>query len=212
MTRTLFVRLAALLTLLVLLVQAAWAISIPGFRGPDEPHHMNSILRLAEGGGWPAPGETMLDQSIVDAGKEAGMLVSGAESFVGLARTRLDNDRLAPQTQPPFRTYFRNIDVVPHGERSVLSLGEPSIEVDQMTQHPPPYYAGGAILVTAFDLDEQPWDQLLLALRLYGIVLTIPLVPSLIYSARRLGRGVPGLLQQASSPSAFPSSSRSLAG
>lgn len=204
MTRTVFVRLAALLTLLVLLAQTAWALSMPGFRGPDEPHHVNSILRLAEGGGWPTPGEPMLDQSFVDAGKEAGMLVSGAESFVGLARTRLDNDRLTPQTQAPFRTYFRNIDVVPHDERSVLSFGQPSIEVDQMTQHPPLYYAGGAIIVTAFDLDEQPWDRLLLALRLYGIALTIPLVPSLIYSARRLGARRPWALAAGFIPFGIP--------
>jgi len=204
MTRRLFVQLSIALTLLLLCVQAVWAISMPAFRGPDEPHHVNSIMRLADGGGWPAPGEARVDMSLVEAGKEAGMLVKGAETFVGAARTKLANDRLPPATTPPFRTYYRNMTVVPHEERSSLTTGRPGIEVDQMSQHPPVYYAGGALLVSALDLEEQPWDRMLLGLRLYGILLTAPLVPCIIYSARRLGASRPWALAAGFIPFAIP--------
>ena len=127
-----------------------------------------------------------------------------AEQFVGLGRTRLDNDRVEPATKPPFPSYFRNVDVVPHGERSTLTLGTAGAEVDQMSQHPPVYYAGGAAVVKIFDLDEQPWDRLLLGLRLYGILLTIPLVPSLIYSARKLGATRPWALTAGFIPFGIP--------
>ncbi|AZN30867.1 DUF2142 domain-containing protein [Flaviflexus salsibiostraticola] len=186
-----FVASAALLTLLVLVVQAVWAVSLPGFRGPDEPHHVNSILRLASGGGWPSPGHARVGSSVIEAARESGTITSSAEGFSGLARTKLGNDRAEPRTEPPFPTYFRNRQVTPHEERSatgsVPRLDPSSSEIDQMSQHPPVYYAGGALVTDLFNLDQQPWDRMLLGLRLYGIVLTLPLIPSLIYTARKLG-------------------------
>lgn len=191
MTRHLFIRLSALLTLIVLVVQAVWAISMPGFRGPDEPHHVNSILRLASGGGWPKPGDAMVDTAILDAGRESGTVVPSAETFAGIARTKLGNDSAEPNPDPPYPTSFRNVAVTPHENRSAVGeiqrVDPDSVEVDQMSQHPPVYYAGGAAVVNLFDLTQQPWDRMLLGLRLYGIALTIPLVPALIYGARRLG-------------------------
>lgn len=191
MTRRAFVGAAGLLTLLVLTVQAVWAVSLPGFRGPDEPHHVNSIFRLASGEGWPAPGDARVAPTIIEAGRQSGTLVSGARIFAGLSRTKLANDRAEPRLEPPFPTYFRNREVVPHENRvsigRVKRVDPASFEIDQMSQHPPVYYAGGAAVVRLLDLDEQPWDRMLIGLRLYGILLTVPLVPSLIYSARRLG-------------------------
>ncbi len=186
-----FIGATGLLTLIVVLFQLVWAVSMPSFRGPDEPHHVNSIMRLANGGGWPAPGEAKVDTAILKAGKEAGIVTSKATDFVGLSRTRLANDRLPEATKAPFPTKFRNVQVTPHEDRSsisnVLRLDPDATEVDQMSQHPPVYYAGGAFAVNLFDLDEQPWDRTLLVLRIYGILLTIPVVPSLVYVARKLG-------------------------
>ncbi len=45
----------AAITLLVVTVAACWAVLTPAFRAPDEPQHLNSVLRLAYGGGWPPP-------------------------------------------------------------------------------------------------------------------------------------------------------------
>ncbi|WP_182353714.1 DUF2142 domain-containing protein [Flaviflexus huanghaiensis] len=186
-----FVTSAAVLTLLVLIIQVVWAVTLPGFRGPDEPHHVNSILRLASGGGWPPPGEARVDSSVIGAARESGTLTSGAQGFVGLNRTKLNNDRVEPRTEPPFPTYFRDREVVPHEKRSVIGTvaqADPaSVEVDQMTQHPPVYYAGGALVTRAFSLDELPWDRMLLGLRVYGILLTLPLIPAIVYTARKLG-------------------------
>ncbi|MEZ7898118.1 MAG: DUF2142 domain-containing protein [Flaviflexus sp.] len=191
MTKRFFVGATGALTLIVVLFQMIWAVSMPGFRGPDEPHHVNSIMRVASGGGWPAPGEAKVDSAIIDAGKEAGIITSRAVDFVGLSRTRLANDRLPEVTQAPFPTRFRNVQVTAHEDRSVIGsvqrLDPDSTEIDQMSQHPIPYYAGGAFVVDTFNLDEQPWDRLLLGLRIYGILLTIPVVPSLVYTARKLG-------------------------
>lgn len=191
LSKRFFIGVTGLLTLIVVLFQLVWAVSMPSFRGPDEPHHVNSIMRLANGGGWPAPGEAKVDTAILKAGKEAGIVTSKATDFVGLSRTRLANDRLPEATKAPFPTKFRNVQVTPHEDRSsisnVLRLDPASTEVDQMSQHPPVYYAGGALAVNLFDLDEQPWDRTLLVLRIYGILLTIPVVPSLVYVARKLG-------------------------
>jgi len=46
-------RALALVTALVTLVGGLWAVLTPAFRAPDEPQHVNSVLRLAYGGGWP---------------------------------------------------------------------------------------------------------------------------------------------------------------
>lgn len=184
MTRKSFVRASVLLTFLVVILQSVWALSMPAFRGPDEPHHVNSIMRVASGNGWPEPGDAMVDTKMIVAGREAGIITPGANDFTSRNRTRLLHGS-------PINQYFADTPVVPHDRRAsiypVEVAAEGALEVDQMTQHPPLYYAGGAVVVKIFDLEEAPWDRLLQVLRLYGIVLTIPVVPSFIYTARRLG-------------------------
>lgn len=184
MSRTRFIRVGILLTFLIVVIQSAWAVSMPGFRGPDEPHHVNSVMRIAGGGGWPAPGEAMLDPVVHTAGREAGLLRVGGAPFTSTNRTTLLNPRVAGFP-------FERVGVTPHEDRtSIAATGfneADAVEIDQMTQHPPLYYAGGALVVHALDLEDEPWDRVLLALRLYGIALTIPLVPATIYTARRLG-------------------------
>lgn len=184
MSRQSFVRSSVLLTLLVIILQSVWALTMPAFRGPDEPHHVNSIMRVASGEGWPVPGEAMIDPAVSEAGAQAGLIHDSSTPFTTHYRTRLLH---SSGYGPP----FADTPVTPHRLRSDIfpvSKAHPySVEVDQMTQHPPLYYIGGALVVKAFDLEEVPWDRLLQALRLYGIALTIPLVPATIYTARRLG-------------------------
>lgn len=184
MTRKTFIRASVALTLLILAVQAIWALSMPAFRGPDEPHHVNSIMRIASGEGWPEPGYPMVDTAIVEAGRESGVIREDSMTFTLADRTRLLHSRTTGQP-------FADTPVVPHRLRSPIypvEKADPAAqEVDQMTQHPPLYYAGGALVVKTFQLEDAPWDRALLALRLYGLVLTIPLVPATIYTARRLG-------------------------
>nr|WP_277814770.1 DUF2142 domain-containing protein [Flaviflexus huanghaiensis] len=172
------------MTLLTVIIQVVWALTMPAFRGPDEPHHVNSIMRLASGGGWPEPGGAMIDPVISEAGRQAGLIQSHEVPFTGEYRTRLLHGS-------SFGGPFADTPVTPHRLRDTVYPVEAhhpsSIEVDQMTQHPPLYYAGGALVVKAFGLEDAPWDRLVHVLRVYGIALTIPLVPATIYTARRLG-------------------------
>lgn len=201
MTRSSFVRSSALLTLLVVIVQTVWALTIPAFRGPDEPHHVNSILRIASGGGWPEPGDAMLDPKIIEAGQQSGMIVPDGEDFTRQNRTQLHFSGAS-------QANFVDMEVADREDRIVLfpveAASPESAEIDQMTQHPPVYYAGGALIVQAFDLEDAPWDRLVQVLRLYGIFLTIPLVPSIIYTARRLGASRPWALAAGFLPLAVP--------
>lgn len=184
MNRSRFIRGTVLVTLLVMAVQAVWAFVMPPFRGPDEPHHVNSIFRLASGQGWPEPGEAMVDPIIMDASKEAGLLLPDSDSFKYWNRSSLyqggiygNSFALTIVTAHPNRTVIDSVDAV-----------DPEATVrDQMVQHPPLYYAGGAAIVNILDLDEVPWDRALNVLRLYSILVASPLVFSMIYVARRLG-------------------------
>jgi hypothetical protein len=44
-----------------------WAVFVPGFRAPDELQHVNSVVRLAEGGGWPGPGDVRIEDETLGA-------------------------------------------------------------------------------------------------------------------------------------------------
>lgn len=185
MSRKVFLSLAVLVTVIVLSVQAVWAVMLPGFRSPDEPHHLNSILRIADGNGWPDPGAAMVDPQIMQASEEAGLIVPGAEGFAYVPDRRL--------LTPPGSGLASFYDFVPvaQPDRSVIgeiAAADPDATVrDQMTQHPPLYYGIGAVVVKALDLDQLPWDRLLLALRGLSLLLAAPLIPSLMYATRRLG-------------------------
>lgn len=183
-SRAAFVRLTALLTILVLAVQAAWALVTPGFRGPDEPHHVNSIFRVASGNGWPPPGEAMLDSTMMEVSRQAALIADDATGFT------LPERRLLVEPGRGLASFY-DAPVVPQPQRTPIgevAAADPDSAVrDQMTQHPPLYYASGAAVVRALDLDQMPWDRALLALRLFSILWTAPLVPCLVYAARRLG-------------------------
>src|SRR3982750_777157 len=54
-------------TVVFVATMVLWTIVTPAFRSPDEPQHVNSVLRLAEGGGWPAPGEAFVLPEVLRA-------------------------------------------------------------------------------------------------------------------------------------------------
>ena len=54
-------------TAIFLALMVLWSVVTPNFRNPDEPQHVNSVLRLAEGGGWPAPGEAFVMPEVLRA-------------------------------------------------------------------------------------------------------------------------------------------------
>ena len=199
MTQRMFRAAGAVLTLAFLLWQVMWAVLTPAFRGPDEPSHVNSVLRLANGGGWPDPGTPHIDNSILNAARDSGFIFPDAQDFATPSRTSVEGTM--PKAVTPS---FAHIAVVPHGDRAPMTQGDPSNIVDQMTQHPPLFYALEASVFRAVGADSWHWDRQLLLMRLIGVLLTVPVVPCLLFTLRRIGCSRPVALAAASTVFAVP--------
>jgi 4-amino-4-deoxy-L-arabinose transferase-like glycosyltransferase len=169
-------RTLALLTIAVALWTTAWAVLTPGFRSPDEQNHLNSVVRVAYGGGWPAPGEAHFAPVTVQAVAEAAYPA----------------DLPGRWTYRDHATQFVDLTPIPADQRAQISAENAlpaqgtSATVDQMTQHPPAYYALGAAVLHATGTVDARWDHALLALRLLDVVLFAASVPLAAAAARRL--------------------------
>lgn len=163
MSQTVYRALVALLTATFAALGLGWALLTPAFHAPDEPQHLNSVLRVLRGEGWPAPGTAYLTVGTMQAAREAGFSAGYGSMVTGTP--------------------------VPRDERSVVSTsGDPfpdevSPSYDQMTQHPPAYYALGAGVLVALGEREATWNDQLLSLRLLGVALTLWVVPLAAASA-----------------------------
>ncbi|GAB4083699.1 hypothetical protein GCM10028784_03290 [Myceligenerans cantabricum] len=177
----------ALITALVAASAACWAVLTPAFRAPDEVQHLNSALRLAHGGGWPDPGDALVSPG-VDAAREQSAVATDVPGRY------LDRDD---------REQYVDVPPVPDGDRVVIGPGNAlaadlppgtdtstwSVDsIDQMTQHPPLYYALAAGWLRLTGTSEARWDHQLLALRLFDVLLFAP-VPLLAAGAARLVTG-----------------------
>nr|WP_246256506.1 DUF2142 domain-containing protein [Isoptericola halotolerans] len=164
------------MTLAVALWAVAWAALTPGFRSPDEQNHLNSVIRVAYGGGWPAPGDAyfapVTDQAVTEAAYPADL--------PGRWRYRADEAQ------------FVDVVPVPAAERVRIDAGNAlpvegsDATVDQMTQHPPAYYVLGAGVLHATGTADARWDVALLTLRLLDVVLFAATVPLAAATVRRL--------------------------
>jgi 4-amino-4-deoxy-L-arabinose transferase-like glycosyltransferase len=187
----------ALITVLVMLTGVLWAVLAPPFRAPDEPQHVNSVLRLAYGGGWPAAGEALVGPA-VDAARGRAAL-----------RTDLPGRHFDREDVPPFLA----VPPVPDRDRFVVDAGNaladpvpagtstrhlPKDAVDQMTQHPPLYYALAALALRGTGMAEARWDHQLLALRLFDVALLLPVPLLAAAAARQLSGSRPAALVAAS--------------
>ena len=180
---TAYRRALALSTALVTLVGVVWAVLTPAFRAPDEPQHVNSVLRLAYGGGWPPAGEALVGPAVDEARDQAAL-------DTDVPGRHLDREDVpAFVTVPPLRDADRSLvtgenalaDPVPPGTDT---RGLDPAAVDQMTQHPPLYYAVAAGVLHVTGTAEARWDVQLLVLRLFDVVLLLP-VPLLTAAAVR---------------------------
>lgn len=177
----------ALITALVAASAASWAMLTPAFRAPDEVQHLNSALRLAYGGGWPGPGEALVSPGVVIARAEAA----------------LDSDVPGRYLDRPDEPQYAELPPTPDDERTVIGpdnarVGDlppgtdtstwPVEQIDQMTQHPPLYYAAAAGWLHLTGTVEARWDHQVLALRLLDVLLFAP-VPLLAAGAARLVTG-----------------------
>jgi hypothetical protein len=169
-------RTLALLTIAVALWTTAWALVTPGFRSPDEQNHLNSVVRVAYGGGWPDPGQAhfapFTAQAVVESTYPSDLpgrylLRENQKDFVDLTPVAAD-------------------ERVRIGADNALPAPGTSATVDQMTQHPPAYYVLGAAFLHLTGTVDARWDQALLALRLLDVVLFAAAVPLTAATTRRL--------------------------
>jgi hypothetical protein len=162
---------------LLLLTTMVWAAFTPATRAPDEVQHVNSTLRIANGGGWPEPGDGRLESELVTMRELSGAVVDGARTWVPGA--------IVAPTGPLF-TDLPPTGVVDRRSLSELDPGpSPTREMDQMTQHPPGYYAVTAVLYELVGAEDWRYDRALYFLRfLTGLSIALT-VPVCLYFATR---------------------------
>ena len=162
-----------------------WSVLTPAFRAPDEPQHFNSVMRLATGGGWPAPGEAFVSDATLIATREAGF--TRPDQPISLRTT----SEIPRGILRSWGLDFTEIVPLPPEERSVLDhtadlQDDVPATVDQMSQHPPLYYAVAAGLVRAVGALEWRWDQQLLLLRLFNCLIAVSAIPIVAAIALRM--------------------------
>jgi 4-amino-4-deoxy-L-arabinose transferase-like glycosyltransferase len=176
----------------VLLV-VLWSAVTPGFRGPDEPQHVNSVLRLAEGGGWPAPGKAFLSPEVIRARTLLGHSAFDGQSGNWGGGTLLPGVRRElPREDLQYFALFSTRSMTPAADRLPFPELKPTQEVvqwrngDQMTQHPPLYYALSAGVVLAFGALDWPFDQTFELMRLVSVALVMWVPLMAFATVRRL--------------------------
>jgi 4-amino-4-deoxy-L-arabinose transferase-like glycosyltransferase len=146
------------------LLLVVWALVTPLFGAPDEAPHLNSVVRVAEGGGWPAAATTPYYDAVLVMRESAGS-PPAERPTVGELLTE----------HPGFRA-----------------------DIDQMSQHPPTYYAVAAGVLRLVDYHDVRWDHAVVLLRLLDVVLVAPLPLLAWATVRRVTRspraGVVGAL------------------
>ena len=128
----------------------------PGFRAPDELQHVNSVVRMAEGGGWPRPGDTRVRNEVLEALRLSGAVLDApGRTFRGRARSRRERRGSPTSRHPRGRGSFHAMD----------DGSAPSGPIDQMTQHPPAYYAFASLVYRAVGAGDLAIDRAVFLLR-----------------------------------------------
>lgn len=182
-------------TAVFLVLMTLWTVVTPEFRSPDEPQHANSVLRLAEGGGWPEPATAYLMPEVIRAKTLTGFsAVDGQHGNWG-GGTLLPGVRPEiPQSDLIYYALFSQRPVTPAEDRlpfDELELTQP-VEFwqhgDQMTQHPPLYYGVSAGVVWVTGSLDWPFDRTLGLMRLVSVAMVMWL-PLMAFSVTRVLTG-----------------------
>ena len=155
-------------------VLTMWACVTPDYRAPDEPLHVSTTLRLAYDHSYPAPGDARIFRPVKASFADVGFGGIGLNTIVGLA----------PLEHPtPAQLGHQTMSQLGAANTSPVT----PYDYDQMTQHPPGYYAIMAVAARAFHVIDKTPRTALLILRLCSALLLLPL-PFLTYRiARALG-------------------------
>ncbi len=168
-------------------IMAIWACVTPDFRAPDEPQQVSTTLRLAYVHSYPAPGDARIYLPVKASYSDVGFGGIGLNTIIGLAPLhRPTSKQLTSQTMRQ------------------LGAAEPSAvtpyDYDQMTQHPPGYFAVMAVAARVFDVIDKTPHTALLILRLCSALLLAPL-PFLTF---RIGKSLGATPSVAAAASFLP--------
>ena len=167
----------ALSTVVLAGILTTWACVTPDYRAPDEPLHVSTTLRLAYIHSYPAPGDARIFRPVKASFADVGFGGIGLNTIVGLAPLKHPTPaQLGRQTMSQLGA-ANTSPVTPY-------------DYDQMTQHPPGYYAMMAVAARAFDVIDKTPRTALLILRLCSALLLLPL-PFLTYRIARAFGVVP---------------------
>lgn len=161
------------ITLLGFLMSVSAGLVLPVYLGYDEPQHVDMVASLSYGDGWPGPGERQVAKGVA----------KGAEPYYGqqLKSKPLDKSLVL---------------VKPRGSRpSTRDLGgdfPSSGRPNQIVQHPPLYYGLVAVVMSAVDGQDWPYDRLVSFLRLLSALIVAPL-PLLVWAIANRLRAGPGV-------------------
>lgn len=179
------------LTALHAFVLLAWSITVPIYRAPDEPHHVDMTRVAASPGGWPD-----YDERFVSGQVHASMVAAG------FSAPEAPGDRLVQPLQAG--------DAVPRGARpgfDELGPATPSDRANQLAQHPPLHYLVTAVpvmTVTAVLPIDWAHDQTVWLMRAVSVALAAPLPLLAFATARRLAGPGPVSVAAAAVPLAVP--------
>jgi hypothetical protein len=172
-----------LASVLLFLSSVLWAVVVPGLQAPDELMHANSVLRVAEGGGWPRPTDARVEDELFDAWELAGGTRDGMRTVLPGTPNGAPGATLFADVDPPEdddRASFHELD---DGSRPGGSSGMTSY--DQMTQHPPGHYAVAALVYDLVGAGEWRYDRALFLLRALTALMIAGTVPVCCYVAAR---------------------------
>jgi len=150
----------------------AYAVLLPVYRAPDEVDHVDAVLDVEHGEGWPEPGKDLLDPPVI-----ASLKLSGLSPVFSQYVLTVKPYKAA--AAPARRS---------RGSFDTLSHTPDASQVNQITQHPPLYYVLEAIPLKLVDGTSWAYDKTVLFLRLLSALIIVPL-PLLAHAAARRLRG-----------------------
>jgi predicted membrane protein DUF2142 len=174
----------ALATAMFYGIMVIWACVTPDFRAPDEPQQVSTTLRLAYVHSYPAPGDARIYLPVKASYADVGFGGIGLNTIIGLTPLhRPTSKQLSSET-------MRQLG-------AAAPTGVTPYDYDQMTQHPPGYFAVMAVVARVFNVIDKTPRTALLILRLFSALLLAPL-PFLTFRIGKVLGATPSVAAAAS--------------
>ena len=155
-----------------------YTLLFPAYLAPDEPQHVDMVVALLSGEGWPDPGERILSEGVYRS------------SDALYDNNGVQDSPFSPGDLPALKQPYASADFGARGDRPSLEEwggNAPSefFPPNQIVQHPPLWHATGALVLAVLPGDERwPYDVTVTVLRLVSVLMIAPL-PLLAWAAAR---------------------------